>query len=272
MCVSNAVNETIPHCSNTSVKKPTSSTSEDHFRDILYESTKQIKSIFYQFDAAYKKCQRSAYYRVLFNTTQPAHLVTIVAISIIGFFVYPSEKTNQPSKLWNFLHLTAFCVHLGTQIWMTFVSGLSLYFALPRHDFGRVQEVLFPKYFLLNSILSLITLVIYLRYHNSQLGNPEILLQVSAMSTCFLTELVIRLYFTPPLLRLMAEKNSMERRVGVGKEIGSFEGEKLASSTDYLRVHKAFRKIHMKIAMGNILTMVCTVIHLLYLSNKICIL
>lgn len=254
----NTVNETIPHCPDTSVKK---STSEDHFRDILYEFTKQIKSLFYQFDAAQ---------RVLFSTTQPAHLVTIVAISIIGFFAYPSE--NQPSKLWNFLHLTAFCVHFGTQIWMTFVSGLALYFALPRHDFGRVQEVLFPKYFLLNSILSFITLVIYLRNHNSQLGNPEVLLQVSAMSTCFLTELVIRLYFTPPLLRLIAEKNTMERRVGVGKEIGTFEGEKLSSSGEYLHVHKAFRRIHMKTAMGNILTMVCTAIHLLYLSDKICIL
>lgn len=118
--------------------------------------------------------------RILFKTAQPAHLITLLAIVIIAFFMFPSEhKPHEPSKFFNFLHVMSFSMHFGAQIWMTFVSGLSLYFALPRHNFGQVQKVLFPKYFLLNSILSLITLVIYLNHHNAELFKKEVLIQVT---------------------------------------------------------------------------------------------
>lgn len=46
------------------------------------------------------------------------------------------------------------------------ISGLSLYFNLPRHIFGRCQQILFPRYFTLNSLLSLTALIIFVKAHD----------------------------------------------------------------------------------------------------------
>jgi len=59
-----------------------------------------------------------------------------------------------------------------------YYAGLSLYFAVPRHTFGEVQQVLFPRYFGLNSFLSLITLVIFVKIHPTSTWDPHLALQV----------------------------------------------------------------------------------------------
>ncbi|KAK9679890.1 protein of unknown function (DUF4149) [Popillia japonica] len=276
MCVRNNIKSNVRKLSPNSLAKNfgiTQSGHEDNFRDILSESTRLTKEFFYTIDEQYSKFQESALYKILFKTAQPAHLITILAIIVIAFFMFPSEhKPHEPSKFFNFLHVMSFSMHFGAQIWMTFVSGLSLYFALPRHNFGQVQKVLFPKYFLLNSILSLITLVIYLNHHNAELFKREVLIQAVAMSICFMTELIIRLYFTPPLLVFMTIKNEMEKNAGVGMEVGKHDPGQLAKCPRYVQIHKSFRKVHMRIAMGNVLTMACTVIHLIHIANKISVL
>lgn len=86
---------------------------------------------------------------------------------------------TQLSPVVTLIYLASFSAHFGAQIWMTFISGLALYFSLPRHTFGHVQKVLFPKYFLLNATLSLITLVVFLRSNNKNLAVTEILIQVN---------------------------------------------------------------------------------------------
>lgn len=112
-------------------------------------------------------------------TTQPAHLVTAVTVLYIAFLLFPSENQRQLSPLWTLIYLTSFAIHFGSQFWMTFVSGLALYFNLPRHVFGNVQKVLFPKYFFLNSVLSFITLAIFLKTKNHELLVMENAIQVN---------------------------------------------------------------------------------------------
>lgn len=94
--------------------------------------------------------------------------------------------------------------------------------------------------------------------------------QTGTLSFCFLLELVIRLYLTPPLLVLMEHKNKLEAQVGVGLEVGKHDPGKLVNCPHYLKIHRAFRKVHMTIAIGNMCTMACTVLHLYYLAAKIC--
>lgn len=90
------------------------------------------------------------------------------------------------------------------------------------------------------------------------------------MTLCFLTELVIFLYLTPPLLALIASKTEIEKEAGVGFEVGKLEPGKLLKCPHYVKIHKAFRKVHMSIAIGNIFTMACTTLHLYYLACKLC--
>lgn len=70
------------------------------------------------------------------------------------------------------------------------------------------------------------------------------------MAVCFLLELLIRLYLAPPLLRLIAAKIAMEKAAGVGLEVGRHDPGPLAKCPHYIKIHKAFRKVHMLIAIG----------------------
>lgn len=60
-------------------------------------------------------------------------------------------------------------------------AGLSLYFALPRHTFGEVQRILFPRYFTINACLSLTTLLIFVKHHPIHTWNTEIAIQVGKL-------------------------------------------------------------------------------------------
>ncbi|EFA11018.1 Transmembrane protein 205-like Protein [Tribolium castaneum] len=241
--------------------------------DILALSTYYTKVVLFTLDKWLKSFQDSICYKILFHTTQPAHVITALAVIMVSLMLIPSErKASLESPLWSFIYMGSFSAHFGAQIWMTFISGLSLYFALPRHTFGNIQKVLFPKYFLLNSILSLITLYVFLRAHNYHLKSTEIAVQVGAMTLCFLIELLIRLYLTPPLLKLMTMKNRIEAQAGVGMEIGKLVPGNLLNCPHYMAIHKAFRRVHMTIAIGNLVTMACTMLHLYYLSQKLCVL
>jgi len=112
----------------------------------------------------------------------------IAAVLFVASVLVPvKERVIIPdhpfSRTASFIYLASFVMHFGAQIWMTFVSGnyekdvkhlrgirasrllissllyrnliagLSLYFALPRHTFGEVQRVLFPRYFTINACL-----------------------------------------------------------------------------------------------------------------------
>lgn len=242
--------------------------------DLLAVFTRYTKIFLYGICGVFQKFQTCTFYKILTNTTQPAHVITALSVLVVAHLLIPKNSSTpieqaSSSPLWGLLYLGSFSMHLGAQIWMTFVSGLSLYFSIPRHTFGCVQKVLFPKYFLLNAVLSFITLTMFLKTNNKKMGNTQITTQAISMIVCFLIELIIRLYFTTPLLALITSKNQIEKDAGVGQEVGEFNPKKLLNNNDYMEIHKSFRKVHMTIAIGNVITMGCTMLHLFYLSQKI---
>ncbi|XP_034193518.1 transmembrane protein 205 [Osmia lignaria lignaria] len=244
--------------------------------DILRASTINYSSLLKVLSKYYEAIQQTKIFKVLFYTTQPAHVIMIAAVlCVTSALVSTTERTHvghSQSRATSFIYLASFVMHLGAQVWMTFVSGLSLYFALPRHTFGEVQRILFPRYFTINACLSFTTLLIFVKYHPIHTWNTEIAIQVGAMFSAFFLELLIRLYLTPPLLQLIVQKNTLERAAGVGNEIGVHNPGPLKHCPHYLKIHQAFRRVHVYIAMGNMLTMGCTVLHLHYIASKLCIL
>lgn len=244
--------------------------------DILRAGTINYSSILKTSAKYYEAMQQTKLFKILFYTTQPAHVIMIAAVLCVTSALVPTTDRmhvgHPQSSTTSFIYLASFMMHLGAQVWMTFVSGLSLYFALPRHTFGEVQRILFPRYFTINTCLSLTTLLIFAKHHPIHTWDTEIAIQVGGMSTAFFLELLIRLYLTPPLLRLMVQKNTLERAVGVGNEIGAHNPGPLKHCPHYLKIHQAFRRIHVYIAMGNMLTMGCTVLHLHYIASKLCVL
>lgn len=208
------------------------------------------------------------------GTTQPAHAASIVIVLVISYSLYSSPEPQNRlegqggSATTKFIYLGSFATHLGAQIWMTFVSGLALYFSLPRHTFGRCQQILFPKYFLLNTFLSVATLVTFAKI-NTDFANTRWIVQLIALSTCLLIEAMIYFYLTPQLLSLMRAKYEFERRVYNGQEIGFQEKHEGLNCPRYQKIHKTFRKVHMTVAIGNVMTICCSFAHLYYLASKI---
>ena len=210
--------------------------------------------------------------RILTRTTQPAHLASMLIVLFISYNLFPDPKTETRSKspMITFMYLASFATHFGAQIWMTFVSGLALYFSLPRHTFGLCQEVLFPKYFLLNTLLSVVTVVTFTKI-NANFNDFRWIVQLSILSLCLVIEMVISFYLTPSLLLLMRAKYNYERKLGNGSEVGYQKTLPSFNCEDYKKVHKSFRKVHMMCAMGNVAAICCTFAHLYYLASKISI-
>lgn len=104
-------------------------------------------------------------------------IVLIATISCV-LFETPSEEEKRKSPFMHMIYFGSVSAHFGTQLWMTFVSGLSLYFNLPRCIFRTVQQILFPTYFSINSTLSFVSLLIFLLNNNLRVTEPLVLIQV----------------------------------------------------------------------------------------------
>lgn len=68
------------------------------------------------------------FYRILFHTTQPTHVIMIAAVLFVASVLVPTKEKAQVSgypysRVTSFIYLASFVIHFGAQIWMTFVSG-----------------------------------------------------------------------------------------------------------------------------------------------------
>jgi len=63
------------------------------------------------------------------------------------------------------LHLSSLATGVGTQMYVSFVAGPTMFLHLPRHVFGDVQARLFPKMGMVTTGTSLLTLATYAQVH-----------------------------------------------------------------------------------------------------------
>lgn len=209
--------------------------------------------------------------RFLFRFSQPAHFITLMTSLYLGFLFFPRDTRlapEQPSTFTSLLYVACFAMHFGTQFWMTFASGLVLFFSLPRHIFGKVQKCLFPKYFMVNSFLSAITLALFILHHPTT-ARGELKVQMWTLLICFLSEFCARLYIVPGLLDALEERMTIEENAGVGMEIGCHNPGPLAYCPHYNIINRRFKKYHGMCAVANILAMACSTLHLYFLSTKL---
>ncbi|XP_059045438.1 transmembrane protein 205-like, partial [Achroia grisella] len=204
---------------------------------------------------------------VVTKTTQPFH-IALAAVMLLTWLSKPSP--NASIRLWRALYVGAVATHLGAQIWMTLVSGIVLYFTLPRHDFGRVQTVLFPLYYAFNAAMSLIGLFAYTR--TQYLSNFEHIswVQVALLLAMFSIEAFIRLRLVRPMIRAKHIKTQMEEAAGGGQEIGQLILGELAHCPRYMRILRVFRMYHSSIAMGTMITLGCSLYSTMILVDSIC--
>ncbi|XP_032582353.1 uncharacterized protein LOC6615189 [Drosophila sechellia] len=266
---------------------------EPSMDDALAIGTQMTRQVSERITCLVAKLQASRLYTILTRTTQPAHLIAVCILAFVLMTVgrdlidptttvateaaaenaaasatAASTRTATGGVMAALVFLGAFATHFGSQIWMTFVSGLSLYFSLPRHVFGQCQQILFPRYFALNAMLSLTMLVVYAKYFLSG-WTTSAGIQMGSLALAAGIEVVVRLYLVPPMLQLMHEKYKIEDAIGSGQEVGSLVQGDLVDCPHYQRIHKGFRRIHMTIAIGNMTVMLTTCLQLYFLASKI---
>lgn len=267
------------------------------YSDVLVGATQATRKFVESCKELTSQFRRSAAYKILTRTTQPSHAITLVFVSFILLVLWPNivgqpstsaslakqaTTSSRPSVFVSLAYFGSFAMHFGAQMWMTFVSGLALYFNLPRHTFGRVQEILFPKYFSMGAALSAVTLVTFIKLQHTahpeltsasfHSWDPLLLLQLVSLALCAALELIVWLYLAPPMLRLMHQKYHFEASETVGQEVGHFSGAEnaqLQRSLHYKSVHKRFRQIHMTTAMANMVALACTFVHLHFLASRV---
>ncbi|XP_016954508.1 transcription factor kayak [Drosophila biarmipes] len=271
------------------------SSMEPSMDDALAIGTQMTRQVSERITCLVAQLQASRLYTILTRTTQPAHLIAVCILAFVLMTVgrdlidptttvetatataasaapataaATSTRTATGGVLAALVFLGAFATHFGSQIWMTFVSGLSLYFSLPRHVFGQCQQILFPRYFALNAVLSLTMLVVYAKYFLSG-WTTSAGIQMGSLALAAGIEVVVRLYLVPPMLQLMHEKYRIEDAIGSGQEVGSLVQGDLVDCPHYQRIHKGFRRIHMTIAIGNMTVMLTTCLQLYFLASKI---
>ncbi|XP_055390249.1 transmembrane protein 205 [Condylostylus longicornis] len=212
-------------------------------------------------------------YNSITKTTQPAHIISLFILLFVLYSIWPEilgYGNKQKNIFLTIIYILSVATHFGALIWMTFFSGLALYFSLPRHTFGQCQHVLFPMYFALNAILSIIIFISFIKI-KSGTWNKMDLTQIFILGFRATTEIIVRLYFAPMIKTLMKIKYSLEKVQGSGKEVGYLDQKDLSKCPQYQNVNKRFRKIHAGAAIGNLTALACSVLHLLYLATKISI-
>ncbi|KAM3958609.1 transmembrane protein 205-like [Aphomia sociella] len=235
--------------------------------DLLAVSTQYTKLAHDVFKQCMVRLQETKAFVVVTKTTQPYH-VALAAIVLLTWLCRPSS--NASVRLWRAVYVGAVGIHLGAQIWMTLVSGIVLYFSLPRHEFGRVQTILFPLYYVFNATMSFIGLFAYTRTQYLSNFQQTSWIQMALLLATFSIEAFVRLRLVRPMLRAKHIKTQMEEAAGGGQEVGKLILGELAHCPRYIRVLKTFRMYHSSIAMGTMITLGCSLYTTMIIVDSMC--
>ncbi|CAK1602502.1 unnamed protein product [Parnassius mnemosyne] len=235
--------------------------------DLLAVSTQFSKIAYDIFKQGLVRLQETKAFVIATKTPQPFHIALAVLVVLV-WLTRPGSGSNL--RGWKGLYVAAVATHLGAQIWMTLISGVVLYFTLPRHEFGRVQTVLFPVYYAFNAVVSLLALLAYFRTQCLTHFQHTSWIQLALLLAVFSIEAYVRLCLVQPMLRAKHVKTQMEEAAGGGQEVGRLVLGELAHCPRYLRVLKMFRAYHSTIAMGTMIALGCSFYSTMILVDSMC--
>jgi len=124
-------------------------------------------------------------------------------------------------------HLTSISAGLGTQLYVSFVAGPTMFLNLPRTTFGNLQARLFPKMGMVTSGSSLLALATYSINHDRDLGSY--LLLASFISSLLNTFLIFPVT-TKLMFELRKHDEGTEERKQAGKKFGLMHGVSLLAN------------------------------------------
>lgn len=178
------------------------------------------------------------------------------SVAILGAVTAAGLTTHSPLTLLSAqattaLHLLSFSTWFGTIMYTTFVLGITMFKNLPRQTFGKLQAKLFPKYFMLSSIMILLQLGTV-----KSLSSPAI--SVAKSTKALLVALGMTL-LNQLLLEPVATENMMRRY-----ELDDTPGGK--GTDEYKKLKANFGKFHGISSLTNLIAVCAAVAHGFYIS------
>ncbi|XP_064382489.1 transmembrane protein 205-like [Halichondria panicea] len=207
--------------------------------------------------------------------TQPSSIVAFLCTLIIVVFVSPIGQVGRLDALSTavrLFHLFSFAAWLGVQIWVTFFAGFTMYQYMPRHMFGFIQSKLFPKYFLLGTILSSVTIVTFLIEHPFTDWDFTEKMQGYSLAVSLLMVIVNLVYLEPQTTKCTFSKHKFEKEINAGNAIGKLEKDKqeqLRKNPQYSALESKFIWLHSYASVANLVALAAQAVHLWYLSCKL---
>merc|ERR1719187_3003304 len=128
--------------------------------------------------------------------------------------------TLSPSSL-ALLHLTSLTTGLGTQLYVSLVSGPTMFLNLPRNTFGDIQARLFPKMGAVCMSSSLLCLGTYSASHTMDTAT---LLLTTSLLVNILNSFLLFPKVTKLMLELRKHDEGTEERKAAGKRFGITHG------------------------------------------------
>jgi hypothetical protein len=119
-----------------------------------------------------------------------------------------ASTTVMPLQAATFVHLVAYGIFLGSNVWNTFFVGLTMFKNMPRQTFGKVQSKLFPLFFALTTGCNLLLLgSLYLTGLSTAPPRAVLTLGVAAVAS-----LANWLFIEPKTTTLMFERYDIENK------------------------------------------------------------
>jgi len=150
-------------------------------------------------------------------STEVKALTTLGVTAPLVYYLLPHSVGSPTTHL---VHLSALSFQYGMHMWVSSVGGSTMFFNMPRHLFGRVQSKLFPKYFLISSVTSLVALGSFALMYPYGGWEGDVKTKGALLAAGLAGNLVNTFYFGPASTRVMWTCQAFEKSANNGHQVG----------------------------------------------------
>ncbi|CAB9506924.1 Transmembrane protein 205 [Seminavis robusta] len=186
----------------------------------------------------------------LHNNPLVRSAVLLAALMLTGI---SSPFGKLPAAAMASVHVLSFGTWFGTVFYTTFIAGLTMFKALPRQTFGKLQSKLFPKYFALSSLTIVLQLITASRLPGIAAASSR------ALGVSLVMTLLNQFILEPKSTKVMFDRYEFEN-----------SDDPAALETDeYKKLRAGFGKLHGMSSLTNLIAFVGAVVHGVLLSSAL---
>ncbi|KAI0004128.1 hypothetical protein BJV74DRAFT_425387 [Russula compacta] len=163
------------------------------------------------------------------------------------------------------LYTLGFSFTFGMSLWVTFIGGIIAYKALPRHQFGSLQQRTFPIYFNLNALISSGLLLAWIRNHSAvitHITDPTVpdVTQAYALAVVAVSQALNSFWLGPATSKLFAVRLKLEKAEGK-------DAHDPDVSSDMKTLNAKFARLHGYSSLANLVAFLSLAFHGLWIGN-----